>query len=75
MYLFIYIWDFKKKLSFTKSLLINWHLIHNIQIINMASLMDERRKAIDRKLLTLHSSHPNKNLPFNRKKDITRLNG
>jgi len=41
----------------------------------MASLMDERRKAIDRKLLTLHSSHPNKNLPFNRKKDITRLNG
>jgi hypothetical protein len=30
----------------------------------MASLMDERRKAKDRKLLNLHSSHPNKNLPF-----------
>jgi hypothetical protein len=28
----------------------------------MASLMDERRKAKDRKLLNLHSSHPNKKI-------------
>ncbi len=31
-------------------------------LINMASLMDERRNAKDRKLLTLHSSHTNKKI-------------
>jgi hypothetical protein len=36
-------------------------------------MREEKQKT--RILLTLHSSHPNKNLPFNRKKDLAGLNG